>query len=595
MINQKNRFSIQHTIRNFLFLVVLTILLLCLTACFNPWQVEEKGIIIINLGAAAESGRSSLPWPPQEHGFIDDLKHIITFSSGSRTLPPIEKTGIGTVTQQVSPGRWEITVVAYLDGESSSIPEGKAILYAGGSIIVDVEAGQNKSIEIIMNPGCQDCEEYPCVCDFNGIAKSITITGLNDYNNEDVMVFLVKDDVIFGFNEDMLEAIGGGTITGGIANISLMEFSHDGEGKPWTGSGSWFVGIMLDLDDTAILRISTARVNFSGAAASISFVQFKRMVFEYNFGWMIEEYYEILDFDWLAITTLDQLVIAAGKGDFLGYADWSSYMGFEFYTTKELDIPFTGSFDVNRDMTFFSDFPLGWSRDDQGPNQDGVHIGTFMVNLILFDIGDYPSIVDIHLSGGSDDGEGNWIPWFGSTRVDTIGAGNNASIRTEMPFYLGRGGVSDSDIFPVDANFSLTVRPAGSRDRFSVPLGNVHINDLNQTDIILLGSVQCIRLNGTVSFSYTGSPSVNTIIISARLPDGIWLSGGSNINWPKQNTWSLLIPASPNLRRIELDVNGAYSDEYEWVSLFTRTFTREVSNQDQTGILLDLGAVSRDQ
>ena len=150
-----------------------------------------------------------------------------------------------------------------------------------------------------------------------------------------------------------------------------------------------------------------------------------------------------------------------------------------------------------------------------------------------------------------------------------------------------------------DAHVSLWVRPSGSRDGFNIPLNPVAINNINQTNINLSANVQGIRLSGTISFTYTGSPPVNTVYVYAQSADGQWYSGSSNIRWPSQNTaWSLLVPASASQRQIRLIVDGAYTDDseedYIYEHIFSRSVERNVSNQNITGISLNLGTVTKD-
>ena len=164
MKNLQKSFSVLNLKRYFSILFVLVVVILCLSACLNPWQKDE-GIIIIELGTTAESGRSLLPWPPQNHGLLNEMKHKITISGDGITLPIIEITGSGTHVQPVSAGYWTVRIDAFLEGEWPFNPSGETIYYASGSKSVDVKDGENVTVRITMEPVCQECKEHPCGCE----------------------------------------------------------------------------------------------------------------------------------------------------------------------------------------------------------------------------------------------------------------------------------------------------------------------------------------------------------------------------------------------------------------------------------------------
>jgi len=107
------------------------------TACFSPWQGGDKGTITINLGGSA---RSAMPWPPQDHGILELLDHIIILTGNGESITRTAKGG-EIVRAYVVPGIWDVKVDAYLDG----------VHYATGTNSVNVIAGQNNFVAITMS------------------------------------------------------------------------------------------------------------------------------------------------------------------------------------------------------------------------------------------------------------------------------------------------------------------------------------------------------------------------------------------------------------------------------------------------------------
>ena len=145
------------------FLLAALIYSLLLGGCFSPWKGEEEGTITINLGVA--SGRAAMPlWPPQEHGFLEDIDHVITISGNGNPISITAKGG-QTIRCTVAVGNWNVKVDDYLEGVQTPVsPNGEKIYYATGYNSVDVQAGKTATVIIRMNPICQDCNKYPCEC-----------------------------------------------------------------------------------------------------------------------------------------------------------------------------------------------------------------------------------------------------------------------------------------------------------------------------------------------------------------------------------------------------------------------------------------------
>jgi len=122
---------------------VVTILIMCvlvLGACFSPWKGDE-GTVSISIGRA-NGGRALTT--TEDEAFIttsQDCLYTIILSGGPG--PQQEQKDLAyntTVYFSTVPGWWDITVTAYLDGES----------YANGSRRVDIKPGPNGTITIPM-------------------------------------------------------------------------------------------------------------------------------------------------------------------------------------------------------------------------------------------------------------------------------------------------------------------------------------------------------------------------------------------------------------------------------------------------------------
>ena len=119
---------------------IIAIIALALTACFSLWKGDEA-VITLYLGGGA-GGRAAMKYPP-DNGIRGSLVHIVQLSGpdGDQTIE-FEK-GALTAEITVVPGRWVITVKAFLDDKLSD-------MYAEGSRSVNLIAGRNNKVEIEM-------------------------------------------------------------------------------------------------------------------------------------------------------------------------------------------------------------------------------------------------------------------------------------------------------------------------------------------------------------------------------------------------------------------------------------------------------------
>jgi len=117
--------------------VILAACTLVLGGCFSDWKGDE-GTLRIRIGDDAD-GRSAFGLGKED---VSRLVHTITVSGGPGPSQTRKNIKYGaTVDFSVTPGRWNISITAYLDGQE----------YATGSTVVDIKPGPNGSFHIKMN------------------------------------------------------------------------------------------------------------------------------------------------------------------------------------------------------------------------------------------------------------------------------------------------------------------------------------------------------------------------------------------------------------------------------------------------------------
>jgi hypothetical protein len=119
--------------------VILVIITLVFSACFSSWKGDE-GTLSIRIGSENDQAADRAAFGLTKTD-SDRLEHTITLSYGLGLEQIQKNVKYGeTVTFSVMPGRWTITITAYLDGE----------IYAEGSRDVEVKPGPNGAITITM-------------------------------------------------------------------------------------------------------------------------------------------------------------------------------------------------------------------------------------------------------------------------------------------------------------------------------------------------------------------------------------------------------------------------------------------------------------
>jgi len=124
--------KIKNTIFSLLFLAVLAV-----SGCFSPWAGDMASISIY-------FGSTHRAVDGFEPAILEELEHTIEFTNQSTTITFHAPRGSASIPITVTPGRWDITVKAYLRSE----------YYAYGFMEgVLLKAGKNNPLKIEMfNP-----------------------------------------------------------------------------------------------------------------------------------------------------------------------------------------------------------------------------------------------------------------------------------------------------------------------------------------------------------------------------------------------------------------------------------------------------------
>jgi uncharacterized repeat protein (TIGR02543 family) len=169
-----------HKVLN-IFALAAVIALLC--GCFSPWTGGDA-TITINVGGGSERA----VFPPPDSETLARLSHTVDLQ-GPSTMTGVQLApGTQTINLSVIPGKYTITVRAYLDGK----------LYAKCTAAAEARAGQSTRVDILM----QDArEEFTVTFNSNGgdgdVPQSIPVNA-----GEDITVpggdGLSKEGYVFG-------------------------------------------------------------------------------------------------------------------------------------------------------------------------------------------------------------------------------------------------------------------------------------------------------------------------------------------------------------------------------------------------------------
>ncbi|MCL2128426.1 MAG: hypothetical protein FWH38_09245, partial [Treponema sp.] len=200
----------------------------------------------------------------------------------------------------------------------------------------------------------------------SGSGKTLTVTGLNGYNGAPVQVGLFKslDDFdIFA----VPDVWGGGEVANNRAVLSL----YQDEDEPWTGSGAWYVGLLIKSFDEIPFGEAWVRsrsVSFN-SSQTVAFNSFERRMISFT----IQELAEMMgvDLGGEKELTLNEIIDFAyeGETDYDGLMD--SAGGPLFFYDSEHSDPIGGNDTLEISITLYSPYvPFFGYEENEGGGGD---------------------------------------------------------------------------------------------------------------------------------------------------------------------------------------------------------------------------------
>ena len=273
---------------------------------------------------------------------------VTLVTDGGLTLQPSAETAVAFTISVSSDGITAITgTITFDNGEKESAP-------------ASIEPDGNNAMEA---------------------AKTITITGLGEYNGSMITVALLNDpNELMAQNDSEIDIDGNGKIANGTVTIQLYIYPDD---KPWTGTGSYYIVFAVESDSNMYgdeTYVSAAKVNFNSADTSIAFSNFKK----YAFSFKINDFAKMMDIEITNDMTMNEWMIASSGGGTTTYKDWSGATGVKIYTDEAMTQEITGSTKINNVTLYININPhrlMGGGENGAAANTPAVDNGTTIAGM----------------------------------------------------------------------------------------------------------------------------------------------------------------------------------------------------------------------
>jgi hypothetical protein len=356
-------------------------------------------------------------------------------------------------------------------------------------------------------------------------------------------------------------------VSGGQVAVQLLNFN---DMSPWGGNGSWYA--VFGREDGRPW-LSKAAIDFTANRCPTKNFSddFKPYAYSFRLGEVVETGTPSM--------TLDDFLNAAAD---MNYAAMQTQYGKEYrlYKNEAMTQEFSGTDPVNANTVLYCPYPI---FDDGGESQQGERIGQITGSITLTNVpaavGQRPTVkINVFQTGG-----GEWHPNRRNISLSGI-SGGSGTVNWIIPLY------EDDEIdSPKTVWFGLDISyPSG-------PGYHINISEISHTisetasplGNIGTASLAAVKLSGTISVTYNGSP-VPYVYIQ---PQG---SSYLKLENPGPNTpWGLYLPPFASPTTVTLQVVGSNTDDRHGSLLFTREVPVEnVQNTDISGIDINLGDIT---
>ena len=398
-------------------------------------------------------------------------------------------------------------------------------------------------------------------------ASSITINGFDvSFNGEMIQLGLYKNEedipTTMGVQPDIW---GYAEVADGTVTIDLLE----GDGTPWIGSESYFVGFasLGEESDISEIRafISKEKINFTANPnLVVNFSDFEKLGFLLTFG-------ELAGGEEFLPMTLDELISFFEDKT---YAEFAEEYGMKFFKDRAMTTEYSGNETISPEMKLYTAYPILF---DDGR---GDKIGEISGTITLTDIPDGVRVSIRTRSPG----------WSYTSRIQGTSDKTSGTFDWKIPLY------ENDDFTPSsETSFILFIDSGSSHYEVIVPgLHNVPSVDAEEIDLGTV-SLKAITISGTLSVTFNGKP-VPYVRINIRHSGWIWLGEMEIINPGSNINWSMLIPVQEDDTLISFNVRGYPSRNSDWEDmLFDVTMDETgttVKDQNVSGIILNLGDIT---
>ena len=194
--------------------------------------------------------------------------------------------------------------------------------------------------------------------------NTLTITGLSQYNGSGIMIglFNEKEDIRVNTMDPVFGSEG--SISSNTVTVEFWTIDYD-DSQLWTGTGSFYVGLMIMTADGVVVRVSNNKVSFTASNKHPTMV-FSNTTFPISsFGYTFAEISGLMEVDTPSAiggaVTLD-IWLTANFG--MTYAQWKEMiaeetgMNMEMYQNSAMSQTATGAWSITNTTTVYLELPL---------------------------------------------------------------------------------------------------------------------------------------------------------------------------------------------------------------------------------------------